>query len=60
MCVCVCVCVCLHVGEERERRVLGFDRLLSMVTCVDFFECSYATDPGLTPTHRPEVCSPCS
>ena len=28
----VCVCVCM--GEERERRVLGIERLLSVVTCI--------------------------
>ena len=49
VCVCVCVCVCacvrvcvracvrvyLHVGEESERRVLGFEWLLSVVTCIN-------------------------
>ena len=31
LCVCVCVCVCLHMGGEKERRVLGFEWLLSTV-----------------------------
>ena len=32
LCVCVCVCVCVCIwGEEKERRVLGFEWLLSTV-----------------------------
>ena len=50
VCVCVCVCVCVRVcvhacarvcvclwGEERERRVLGIEWRLSVVTCIGFW-----------------------
>ena len=46
--VCVCVCVCI---EEKDRRVLGIEWLLSAVhMCVGLLN-AYAPRPDLPPDH---------
>ena len=47
---CVCVCVCIWV-EERERGVLGIERLLSAVTPAWFFLNTYTLRPRPPPAH---------
>ena len=48
--MCVCVCVCIWV-EERERGVLGIERLLSAVTPVWVFFNTYTLRPHPPPAH---------
>ena len=48
--VCVCVYVCLYM-EEKERRVLGIEWLLSAVhKCIGFLN-AYAQRPALPPNY---------
>ena len=56
----VCVCVCVFAWGKRERRVLGIERLLSVVTCIGFLNaCTQQThNPSPNPTTR-EPCVYC-